>query len=535
MAPSLSDVLRPSSIGLLASVYFVFRLIHRFILKPKYLSPLRRLPTPPGAKLLSGHTLKVLRDESGKTVREWTKKYGSTLRIAGPFSADHMITIEPEYLEKILGKDAQNYAKPDHLCKVLESMFGYGLLAVAGSEHRLMRKAMNPAFSMAILTSQAHLHYEVTDGLVKLFEEQITSSPNPSEGKVMPIYEWMSKATLDIICLTGFGYKADSVHNPHNVLADAYSLRSVAQSGPNLAKLLYLTLIPGAMTLMRSSWMYRHRHWLNYTQYAEYFRILVESNHTIAEISKELLKEKINDSVTVADSEGKRDIMSILVRARKADLEKDSSTYSMSDEAMLDQVLTFLGAGHTATAIACTAALWSLANDQESQTKLREEVTPVLNDNPHPDYRTLKGLQWLDCVVNETLRIFPPIPMDERVALKTDYLGDVLVPEGTVIYLPLSVINTNKKVWGEDAEEFKPSRWLNLPKAYNPNYSSLTFLTGPHACIGKTMAVMEIRSMVAFMIANFTFEPAYEGQVAKLRGGISMNFLDGMPLRVKRV
>jgi hypothetical protein len=44
-------------------------------------------------------------------------------------------------------------------------------------------------------------------------------------------------------------------------------------------------------------------------------------------------------------------------------------------------------------------ALWSLANDQESQTRLREEVAPVLKDNPYPDYRTLKGLQWLDCVV----------------------------------------------------------------------------------------------------------------------------------------
>ncbi|KAM6491116.1 Cytochrome P450 [Amanita muscaria] len=531
MASFYQEVLRPSYISLLASLYIGCRLIYRFAIWPKYFSPLRHLPTPPDSKLISGHTLTVLKDEKGTIVREWVNQYGPTLRIFGPFSAHNLAIVQPDHLEKVLYKDAHDYPKPDQLRKVLEIMFGYGLVAVAENEHRLMRKAMNPAFSMANLTSRTY----VRSSVVNIFNDQIASLPEPSIGKVIHLYEYMSKATLDIICLTGFGYKADSLHNPHNELAEAYKGRTIAQSGANLAKLLYLMFIPGAMKLMRSSWMYEHRHWLSFTRFTDYFRILVECMYKISKISERLLQEKIDDSMSISDSEGKRDIMSILVRARKAELEKDPSAYSLSDAAMVDQVLTFLGAGHTATAIALTWALWSLAIDQNSQTRLREEVTPVVEANPHPEYGTLKGLQWLDCVVMETLRLFPPIPIDQRVAGKTDYIGDVLVPKGTVIYIPISAINTYKGTWGDDAAEFKPSRWLNLPKGYNPAFSSMAFLAGPHTCIGKTMALMEMKSMLALLVANFTFEPAYEGQVAKPKGGINMNFLDGMPLLVKKI
>jgi hypothetical protein len=86
---------------------------------------------------------------------------------------------------------------------------------------------------------------------------------------------------------------------------------------------------------------------------------------------------------------------------------------------------------------------------------------------------------------------------------------------------------------------YKPSRWLNLPEEYNPNYSFLSFLAGPRACIGKTMAIMEIKAVIAWvvssirtklalmtrrpLIANFSFEPAYEGQVINSGTAITMS------------
>ncbi|KAG6877827.1 hypothetical protein C0993_003489 [Termitomyces sp. T159_Od127] len=110
---------------------------------------------------------------------------------------------------------------------------------------------------------------------------------------------------------------------------------------------------------------------------------LIDSMYRIKRVSAKILHQKMEESaVVVSDTEAKRDIMSLLVRARKADLDKDKTVYAMSDRAMMDQV-----------------TLWLLANDQKSQKRLRQEVAPVFANNPRPDYRDLKDLQWLDCVM----------------------------------------------------------------------------------------------------------------------------------------
>ncbi|KAG6886354.1 hypothetical protein C0992_004431 [Termitomyces sp. T32_za158] len=236
----------------------------------------------------------------------------------------------------------------------------------------------------------------------------------------------------------------------------------------------------------------------------------------------------------MSDTEAKRDIMSLLIRARNVD-SADKGAYTMSDQAMMEQVLTFLGAGHETTASGLAWTLWLLANDQESQKRLRDEVLPVLANNSRPDYRSLKELQWLDCVVMESLRVLPPVPMTFRSAKKTDYIDGVLVPKGTIFYIPIRVVNTWKELWGEDAEEFRPDRWLNLPKAYSSSSSVLSFLSGPHACIGKTMAIMEMKAVLTTLIANFEFEPAYEGQIIQPTAAVTMKPKDNLPLRIRRV
>ncbi|KIL66765.1 hypothetical protein M378DRAFT_160252 [Amanita muscaria Koide BX008] len=494
---------------------------------------------PPGSKPLFGHSLAIFGEKnSATTLREWRTQFGPTLRVVGPFWSDHLIMTKAEHLEKVLGKDSPyDYPKPGFLRRALEIVFGYGLLTVIGDEHRSLRKAMNPAFSMANLTAQTRFHYEAIDGLSGILNDQIVSSPDPSKGNVIQIYNWISKASLDIICQAGFGYKADSLHNPHDELAESYHNLIISQSGPNLAKLLYLMFIPGMLKLMRSSWLYKRRHWLDIIPFTGYFRIWHESMHRITKISEKLLEQKIkdNESITLPEGEMKRDIMSTLVRSRKAALEKDSNAYTISDAIMVDQVLTFMGAGHAATAFTLTAVFWFLANDQKAQAQLREEVTPVMEGNAHADYGVLKGLQWLDCVLMESLRLFPAVPLEAGMANKTDYVGDILVPKGTVIYIPIAIVNTDKGTWGEDAEEWKPSRWLNLPKDFNLTYSFLSFYAGSTACIGKTMAVMELKIAIARLITNFTFEPAYDEQVLNLETGFGTTFVDGMPLCIKRV
>ncbi|KAJ6542567.1 cytochrome P450 [Mycena capillaripes] len=535
-AAGTDSLFQPRFLAWIVGGYAAYVLLYRVVIYPHFFSPLRNVPGPPRGNPLLGHYLTIVQSESCIPHREWVKAHGPVVRIMGILGKERLLFLSPEALQQIVAKDWLEYPRPQFMRDVLELVAGYGLLTITGDEHKQLRKAMNPAFSIQNLMAQTDMYYEPIEGLIEIMKAQIKAESIPEAGKILNMYEWMGKVTLDIICDTAFGYKTDCLHNPHNELAVAFEQLLQLQSGPNLAKLVAILAVPGAMRISRSEWMYRNRWIVGRLPVVGAFEALVDSMYRIRNISADMLRAKTKDlSVAPDDMSTKKDIMSLLVRARKADLDADPTADAMSDTAMVDQVLTFLAAGHETTATGLSWTLWLLANDSESQRRLREEVTPIYEANPRPDYRTIKSLTWLDCVVNESLRVLPPVPLTLRVAEKTDYIDGVLVPKGTVITIPIRVINTWKDVWGEDAEEFHPARWLDLPKAYNPTFSHFSFITGPHGCIGKTMAVSEMKAVLVALIANFEFAPAYAGQVAHPATAITMKPEDNMPLRVTRV
>lgn len=137
--------------------------------------------------------------------------------------------------------------------------------------------------------------------------------------------------------------------------------------------------------------------------------------YTVRRVARQILADRINDAEAAhTDSQAKRDIISLLVRARKEGQEKGEEP--LSDEDMVAQILTFLAAGHETTAAAMAwvryhnfgirvvliyriQTLWLLANDKASQDRAREEVQRLYETSSRPDYRSIKDLQWLECVV----------------------------------------------------------------------------------------------------------------------------------------
>ena len=132
---------------LLAALYFL-------ILYPRFLSPLRHIPGPPLGSILKGQFPTIINGEAGIPQREWVKTYGSAIRIVGPVGLERVIFTRPEALAKILTSDWVDYPRPDFMRHALGIVAGYGLLTVTGNEHKGMRKAMNPAFSIPNLMSR---------------------------------------------------------------------------------------------------------------------------------------------------------------------------------------------------------------------------------------------------------------------------------------------------------------------------------------------------------------------------------------------
>ncbi|KAJ4479334.1 cytochrome P450 [Lentinula aciculospora] len=468
------------------------------LLYPFYLSPLRTLLGPPlGPNFLIGSFGDILNGEAGIPQREWVKKYGTAIRVVGPLGMERVIFSGAEALQKVLVADWISNPRPGFMRETLGLVTGHGLLTVTGDCHKQMRKAMNPAFSLHNLTAQTDMYYDAIDGLLEILNSRVGQS-QVGQGS----YEWI---TLDIICLTGLRYKADSLYNPRNELAEAYEELISLQTGRNLARFIAILSIPGMSSLLDSEFAWRHRSYVGFSSFFHPAKIISPyithyTMHRIKTVSASILREKMKEAEYLESNEdtaAKKDIMSLLVLV----------PYAMSDTEMMDQVLTFLGAGHETTASGLAWTLWLLAKDPVSQQRLREEVTPYLEVTclvyEYPPYWRLEDKADHHVFSQESLRLYPPVPMTFRQAGTTDYVDGVLVPKRTLYYIPIRVVNTLKDVWGEDAE-FNPSRWL--PESnFGAVPSTLTFLAGPHACIGKTMAIIEMKAVIAALIANFDF------------------------------
>lgn len=230
-------------------------------------------------------------------------------------------------------------------------------------------------------------------------------------------------------------------------------------------------------------------------QYQFSKNLIVQRKEEILKISGDTLKDALDDS---------SDILTLLLRANMLDDVK----HKINDEIMCNQITNILGAGHETTASSACWTLWLLANHQEEQDRLRAECRSLLEIDQEPDWSQIKELEYLDGVVKESLRIHPPTPRVARICQKNSVIDGVVIPKGTMLLSANNVINHDKHIWGEDADLFKPSRWKskNMPALYDARFSMMTFLAGPHACIGKQMAIMELKTVLLGLIGRFRFE-----------------------------
>lgn len=222
---------------------------------------------------------------------------------------------------------------------------------------------------------------------------------------------------------------------------------------------------------------------------------------------------------------GGKDIMSILMKANSEASEADK----LPDEEVIGQISTFAFAGTDTTSNALSRTLYLLTQHPEIQNKLREELMEAKRTYGDVPYDELVELPYLDAVCRETLRLHPPIPIlvrealqDASVPLLTPVKGldgremdSILVPKGTRIFMSLWNANRDVTLWGPDAEEWKPERWLSpLPQtlldAKVPGiYSNLmTFLGGGRACIGFKFSQLEMKAVLSVLVSKFRFSPS---------------------------
>lgn len=486
---------------------------------PKLLSPLRGLPQPSGASFFMGHGPFIWKLPSGEPARQWidTVPNDGLIRYTNWFNMERVMPTNPKTLAEVLTQKNYEFIKPGHFLTALGRILGIGVLLAEGDEHKMQRKNLMPAFAYRHIKDLCPLFWtkslEMVEGISAALQKPSEDSEKPSN--IIEAGDWSSRATLDIIGLAGMGQDFGALADPKNKLSETY--RSVFNP-PKSARLLQFV----GMFLP---------HWL--------LRALPIKRNGELEAASALIKQTCRDSIVLkkaALEKGERTEVDILSVALESG--------GFSDENLVSQMMTFLAAGHETTSSAFTWTLYYLCKYPEVQAKLREEIyekLPSPRKSGSPVTATeLDNLHYTHAVCNEVLRIMPPVALTMRVAAHDACtLNGQHIPKGTIVVIAPYAVNASTQLWGPDAHEFKPERWMAPGQAgkggADSNYSFLTFLHGPRSCIGQAFSKSELTALLAAFIGRFDAEFRDEGYVAEIKGGITSKPKGGLWLRVKEL
>ncbi|KAG8740820.1 hypothetical protein FRC10_003848 [Ceratobasidium sp. 414] len=523
LSSGLMDFITPKNVLCLAFSLVVIKHSDDLLwLLNSWRSPLRHLPGPKSDSPFFGNLLTLLRGTNTYLWEDWFEKYGKTIRYWGFFGSYQLLTIDMRAMNYIMSHSS-TFFKAERNRQGLARILGQGetgiihnfqvahyevgLLAADYETHKRQRRVMNPAFGQPQIRELVPIFCEKANQLRDILLDQMS---NNLEGTTIDVLQWLSYATLDIIGVAGFGYEFNSLRDgDEDALAKAFSKVFDTDEDDTLSEKLKglaarLLGMPTEKNLL--------------------LRANIETMNRIgAKIvadKKALLLQEQKDGTTFKD----RDILSLLIKSNMAQetggVKEDQS---MSDTEVLGQISTFLAAGHETTSTSTTWTLYALSKHPRVQSKLREELQSAqLGDEP--SMAELEKLPYLDNVVREAFRVFPAVPVISRQATEDAVIpvgqgykdrygvtqNEIRIQKWDTLRISILAINRAKDVWGEDAWEFRPERWDNLPpmvKDMPGVYGNLmTFIHGHHACIGYRFALVETKALLYSLVRSIEFD-----------------------------
>lgn len=507
--------------------------------------------------------------------------YGEVVYLSDPLALYHVIT-----------KDQHIFEEPDVFIMNNKAMFGDGLISTIGEQHRKQRKLLNPVFSTSNMRELLPTLQPIAHKLTSIVVSKLPDDGSYKEIDVLPL---LSRSALDGVCQAILGYPSNTLDAAEN---DEYT-EALRKMGPLISKLMYFRpIVPVVMRNFSSYWIRKlvdlvTMPWIPTEQMKD-----VREMRRIVELmdssSKQVFAEKkaaLETSATLSPIDvqsevddlkpgQRKDMMDIMLKANSA----SSSSEQLTDAELLGQMNVMVFAGLDTTTSALSRCVYLLAKNPLAQARLRSEIRDAIkpvslaqdgssfseHDNPllYLSYDALINLPFLDGVVRETLRLYPSFPHMGRKVLKATTLplqfpvrsssgaeiSSIAVHERALVVISILAANRNRTMWGDDANKWKPERWLSSPGRkdepdtdvssdgaevlssklsapilgvkggirYPGVYSNMmTFLGGSRSCIGFKFAEMEMKQILAALVLRLHFvlptDPDANGHIKEIQ------------------
>ncbi|RPD59127.1 cytochrome P450 [Lentinus tigrinus ALCF2SS1-7] len=503
-----------------------------------------RGPDAPSRLLGNEHQL-FHQSETGYLDFKWMREYGSTWRIRTFFGAEQIMTADPKALQHILQKSSYNYPKRIDMNTLTFLQLGPGILWAEGSMHQRHRKVMNPAFSAQQLRTFIPLFQRTAAKVIEQWKAQISEK---SDGVVL-VNKSLARGALDIVGQAAFDYNFGALDDMENPLAKEYS-----------TMIHDLQLYPTPFTMLyRNLWRYMPQSVRNLIKYTPMhaYRRMRNLNEMFKGIGRPLYHSNTADGI--ASREGKRDVMSVLMKANNS----ENAGVRLGEEEVLAQMHHLTAAGQETTSSTLSWMLYELSKHPDYQVRIREEIRAVralVVERGDVEFtpEDLDSMKYTLAAIKETLRFHPiayhmwryagkddVIPLSDPVtAADGTVITDIPVSAGQPIIISICGYNRLPHVWGDDADQWNPERFFRLDSEKQVKvgvYANLmSFSAGVRACIGWRFALYQLQAVAAELLETFDFSlPDDTPYIKRAPAGVMVPIVEGkeelgpaMPLRV---
>ncbi|KAH7927164.1 cytochrome P450 [Leucogyrophana mollusca] len=429
-------------------------------------------------------------DYLGQFLAEGSKRFGCTINLRFLWE-DHIVTLEPNHIKTVLATDFNNYVKGEKFQQKAASVLGSGVFNSDGETWKLHRSMTRPFF-----THDRIGHFDIfdrhADESIRLMNERFRS------GFAIDFQDLISRFTLDSATEFLFGHCLQTLTAglpyPYNVNKSGRD-SSVAES--------FASAFAGAQhaiakrNLLGEIWPLLE---IFTDRTAKHMKIV---NAFLDPILKDAIqKHNQMEKLEKDASSGEETLLDILLQ------------HTTDFTVLKDEVLNILLAGRDTTASTLTSAVYLLAMHPDVLLRLREEIMTKIGPMRRPTYDDIREMKYLRAVLNETLRLFPPVPFDVRESVKdTTWPSSnpeekpYFLPAGTRITYSVLLMHRRTDLWGPDALEFDPGRFIDdrLRKYLTPNpFIFLPFNAGPRICLGQQFAYNEMSFMLIRLLQNFS-------------------------------
>ncbi|XWS44119.1 hypothetical protein CRYUN_Cryun15aG0017300 [Craigia yunnanensis] len=220
----------------------------------------------------------------------------------------------------------------------------------------------------------------------------------------------------------------------------------------------------------------------------------------------------------------------------------EMSGFGKSDKFLRDTAYSFLTAGKDTISIGLTWFFWLIATHPSVENRILEEIkakSPTSNDGNLVSFtgEELNKFVYLHATLCETLRLYPPVPVNNKSSIQSDVLpsGDLIDPS-TRILISVYSMGRKEEIWGEDYLEFKPERWISKlgEIVHKPSYMFVPFGAGPRVCLGRDMSFKQMKTVVINVLRNYQVELVKNQTVSLSSKSIALDTEHGLKVRIKK-